>query len=120
MKTAIVVLSDPKNGSEESLGRVFNALATAYDYKNAGKEVSILFQGTGTRWPKVLQEDNHPAHDLFEAVADKIQGISCACAEVFGADTSGYDLIKDNSVPKTTGLPSMVNLQNQGYNVITF
>ncbi len=46
MKTAIIVLSDPKNGSEESLGRVFNALATAYDYKNAGKEVSILFQGT--------------------------------------------------------------------------
>ncbi|MBT4897583.1 MAG: hypothetical protein HOI59_04805, partial [Nitrospina sp.] len=46
MKTAIVVLSDPKNESEESLGRVFNALATAYDYKNAGKEVSILFQGT--------------------------------------------------------------------------
>lgn len=27
MKTAIIILSDPKNGSEEALGRVFNALA---------------------------------------------------------------------------------------------
>ena len=31
-KTAIVVLSDP-NGGEEALGRVFNALAAAYDFK---------------------------------------------------------------------------------------
>jgi hypothetical protein len=42
MKAAIVVLSDPKPGSEESLGRVFNALAAAYDFKQKGDEVSIL------------------------------------------------------------------------------
>ena len=29
MKTAIIILSDPKSGSEEALGRVFNALALA-------------------------------------------------------------------------------------------
>jgi hypothetical protein len=120
MKTAIAIMSDPQNGSEESLGRVFNALAAAYDFKNAGKEVSIYFQGAGTRWPEVLQEESHPAHDLFEAVADKIEGISCACADVFGANTSGYDLIKDNSVPKTTGLPSFSKLQDEGFNVLTF
>jgi hypothetical protein len=120
MKTAIIILSDPKNDSEESLGRVFNGLAAAYDYKNAGQEVSILFQGAGTRWPEVLQKENHPAHELFEAVSDKIQGVSCACAEVFEADTTGYDLIKDNSVPKTTGLPSLSKLHEEGYNVLTF
>jgi hypothetical protein len=120
VKTAIIILSDPKGESEESLGRVFNGLAAAYDYKSAGKEVSILFQGAGTRWPEVLQKENHPAHELFEAVADKIQGVSCACADVFGADTTGYDLIKDNKVPKTTGLPSLSNLQDQGFNVLTF
>ena len=65
MKTAIIVLSDPKNGSEESLGRVFNALATAYDFKEAGKDVSILFQGAGTRWPEALQKEDHPAHDSY-------------------------------------------------------
>ncbi len=120
MKNAIIILSDPKNGSEESLGRVFNALATAYDFKNAGKEVEILFQGTGTRWPEVLQQEDHPAHDLFNAVSDRIQGISCACADVFGANTDGYDLIRDNAVPKTTGLPSLSKLQDEGTNVLVF
>ena len=49
MKAAIIVFSDPKSGSDESLGRFFNALATAYDYKKNGDEVTILFQGAGTR-----------------------------------------------------------------------
>lgn len=120
MKTAIIVLSDPKNGSEESLGRVFNALATAYDFKSAGKDVSILFLGTGTRWPETLAQDDHPAHNLFNEVADKVEGISCACADVFGANTSGFDLIRDNAAPKTTGLPSLSKLQDQGFNVLTF
>jgi hypothetical protein len=120
MKTAITILSDPNNGSDESLGRVFNALSAAYDFKTAGKEVSILFQGAGSRWPEVLQTEDHPAHELFKAVEDKIQGISCGCADVFGANTSGYDLIKDNSVPKTTGMASLSNLQDQGFNVLTF
>ena len=120
MKTAIIILSDPKNESEESLGRVFNGLAAAYDFQSAGEEVSILFQGAGTRWPAVLQKEDHPVHELFKAVRDKIQCVSCACADVFGADTSGFDLIKDNKVPKTTGLPSLSKLQGQGYNVLTF
>lgn len=36
MKTAIIVLSDPKSGSEEALGRVFNALAAAHGFENGG------------------------------------------------------------------------------------
>lgn len=47
MKAAITVMSDPKMGSEEALGRVFNALAAAYDFKQQGDEVTVLFQGAG-------------------------------------------------------------------------
>ena len=61
-KTAIVVLSDPKNGGEEALGRLFNGLAAAYDIKQTGGKVSILFQGTGTRWPSLISKADHPAH----------------------------------------------------------
>ena len=50
-KTAIFIFSDPNNG-EEALGRAFNGLAAAYDIKQTGGEVSITFQGTGTRWPR--------------------------------------------------------------------
>ncbi|OJJ15452.1 hypothetical protein BKI52_39240 [marine bacterium AO1-C] len=119
-KTAIVVLSEPKAGSEEALGRVFNALAAAYDFKNAGEDVKILFQGAGTRWPAELQKADHPANNLYKAIEDKIEGISCACADVFGAEPAGLDLIKNNPVPGTSGLPSFVNLQKDGFNVITF
>jgi len=74
MKAAIVVLSDPKSGSEESLGRVFNALAAAYDFKQQGEEVTVRFQGAGTRWIGELSKAEHPAHDLFEAVKDSVAG----------------------------------------------
>lgn len=124
MKAAIVILSDPKAGTEETLGRVFNALASAYDFKQAGEEVSILFQGAGTRWPGELDKSNHPALALYEAVKDKVAGVSCGCADVFGAretvEKSGYDLITENSVPGTSGLPSLRRLMNEGYAVTTF
>ena len=119
-KTAVVILSDPKASSEEALGRVFNALAAAYDFKTAGEAVKILFQGTGTRWPAQLQKEDHPAHALYTAVADTIEGVSSGCTTVFGADPAGLDLITDNPVPGTSGLPSFRNLQRDGYTVITF
>ena len=124
MKTAIIILSDPKSGSEEALGRVFNALAAAYDFKQKGNEVTVLFQGAGTRWLAELSKDDHPAHALFEEVRDTIAGASKACADVFGASeevaASGFDLISENPVPGTAGLPSVQALLTQGHTVLTF
>jgi hypothetical protein len=119
-KTAIVILSDPRNGSEEALGRVFNALAAAYDFKTEGEEVKILFQGTATRWPEQLQKPEHPVHKLFLAVQDKIEGVSKGCSVVFDAAPSGFDLVSENQVPGTAGLPSFVKLKTDGFNVLIF
>src|SRR3954468_17403970 len=83
-KTTIIVLSDP-NGGEESLGRVFNALAAAYDFKQQHRPAQVVFQGTGTRWPGVLAKADHPVHALYSAVVDTVAGASHACATVFGA-----------------------------------
>ncbi|RUT07351.1 hypothetical protein DSM106972_026120 [Dulcicalothrix desertica PCC 7102] len=124
MKVAIVILSDPKAGTEEALGRLFNAFASAYDFKQNGDDVTLLFQGAGTRWIGEVSKLEHPAHDLFEAIKDNVAGVSCGCADVFGATEdvvkSGFDLIKDNAVPGTTGLPSLRNLIAEGYQVLTF
>jgi hypothetical protein len=124
MKTAIVILSDPKSGSEEALGRVFNALAAAYDYQQNEEEVTIQFHGTGSRWVAELSKPDHPANGLFDAVKDNVRGVSCGCADVFGAtegvENAGFDLIKDNPVPDTTGLASLRSLVNDGYTVMTF
>jgi len=44
--------------------------------------------------------------------------VSCGCADVFGASEeaikSGFELIKDNPVPGTTGLPSSRKLIADG------
>ena len=124
MKATIVILSDPKNGSEEALGRVFNGLAAAYDFKQAGDDVSVVFQGTGTRWIGELPKKDHPAQDLFEAVKDQVAGVSCGCADVFGAsedaEKSGLDLIKENPVPGTRGMASLRKYAAEGATIITF
>src|SRR5690242_14260420 len=108
MKSAIVVLSDPAGG-EEALGRLFNALAAAYDLQQRRHAVEILFQGAGTRWTAHLTRPDHPAHTLYAAVADRVAGVSSACADVFGArgdaETNGFALLGDNALPGTSGLP---------------
>ncbi|HKW47073.1 MAG TPA: hypothetical protein VJN70_06495 [Gemmatimonadaceae bacterium] len=120
--TTIIVLSDPANG-EEAFGRVFNALAAAFDIKRRNRPVQIVFQGTGTRWPGVLAKPEHPAHGLYEAVADTVAGASGGCAAVFGASEGlrqqGMPTIVDNPVPGTPGLPSLAEYTAAGP-VLTF
>ena len=124
MKTAIVILSDPKSGSEESLGRLFNGLAAAYDFKQKGDEVSILFQGTGVRWAKQLNNSDHPAHQLYKSIEPHVAGASHACTEFFSTPKevikNGLELIKDNEVPGTAGLPSLQKLIADGYQLLIF
>lgn len=122
-KTAVVVLSDPQGG-DEALGRLFNALAATYDFKQKRQEVQLLFQGAGTRWTAVLTKDDHPAHALYQAVEDRVAGVSAACAVVFGArgdaERLGFPLITGNPVPGTAGLPSLATYAAEGYTILTF
>ena len=124
MKAAILVLSDPGTGSDEALGRIFNALAATYDFKQRGDEVTLLFGGAGTRWAKELIKPDHPVRDLYLAVQDKVAGASSGCSEVFGASEgvreAGLSLLTNNAVPGTSGLPSLGGLVAQGYSVLTF
>ncbi len=110
-KTAIIVMSDPKSGGEDALGRVFNALVLTLSLKEKGREVDLSFQGTGTRWPAELVQPTHPANGLYEAVRDKISGVSGGCADLFGAadgvSALGLDLIRDRALPGTDGLADL-------------
>ncbi|HSI27992.1 MAG: DsrE family protein [Methylophilus sp.] len=123
MKAAIIIFSDP-HGGEEALGRAFNALAAAYDFRQHGTEVAVYFQGAGTRWAGMVSQKDHALHALYTAVSDTIAGVSCGCADVFGAraaaEKNGFELITDNRVPGTSGLPSIAQLSTQGYTIFTF
>lgn len=124
MKAAVIIMSDPKAGTEDALGRLFNGLAAAYDFKHQGDDVTILFQGTGTRWAGEITKKEHPAHQLYKAVEDKVAGVSCGCADVFGASDdavkNGFDLIKDSPLPGTSGVPSLRKLTAEGYSIMVF
>lgn len=122
-KTAVVVMSDP-NGGDEALGRLFNALAAAYDFDQAGDEVRVQFHGAGTRWPELLNAPDHPAYEVYQAVRHTVAGASCGCSDVFGSragvEASGIDLIKDNPLPGTSGVASLRTLVDNGYSILSF
>ncbi len=124
MKTAIIIMSDPKSGSEEALGRVFNALALASESKQKGDEVAVVFNGAGTRWPAELTKLSHPANGLYNSVRDVVQGASCGCADVFGAkggvESCGVPLKKDNALVGTSGLLSLRRYVADGWQTIVF
>jgi hypothetical protein len=124
MKFAILVLSDPKSNSEESTGRLFNALAAAHDLQQRKHSFSIFFLGAGTRWAPLLSREDHPFHELFTSVRGSVAGVSCGCANVFGAreevEASGHTLLTDNPLPGTSGLPSVGALVENGYQILTF
>lgn len=124
MKAAVIIFSDPTHGGEEALGRAFNALAAAYDFKQKQIEVSVYFQGTGTRWVSHLTQVGHPLYALYSTLNDVVVGVSCGCADVFGAreaaEKQGFDLVTDNRVPGTSGLPSIAQLASEGYTVFSF
>lgn len=123
-KTVIVVLADPKPATEEALGRVFNALAMAYDLKERKQPVALVFQGTGTRWIAQLRQKAHPAHALFNAVHDVIDGACGGCADIFGAaeevQEANLPLLRDVKVPGTGGLTSLGRYLEEGSSLISF
>lgn len=123
-KTAIIVYSDPKAGSEEALGRLFNALFLAYELQEKKQEVAVIFQGAGTRWPAALVQPDHPAHELYEAIKGTVAGICGGCADVFGATEdakkTGIKLDYEKAIPGTSGILDVSHYLDHGYSIVTF
>jgi hypothetical protein len=88
-KVAIFVFAD--TGTNEGLGRVVNAMITVKELKEAGDEVQLYFDGTGTRWLQELSKKDHTAHELYESIKDRVSGACLFCATVFGAKDSVQD-----------------------------
>ena len=123
-KVAIVLMSDPKSGSEESLGRALNALALAYECKSAGDEVALVFKGAGTRWPEQLSRLDHPANARYNDVRDTVRGASRACAMKYGAAegvcAAGVELVCDTALPGTPGVLGLRPYLTDGFEVVVF
>lgn len=123
-KTAIVIYSDPKAGSDEALGRLFNGMFVAYELLEKKQDVVLMFQGAGVRWASEIVKPDHPAHALYDAVKDSVLGACGGCADVFGATAavrgSGLPLINEKKIPGTSGIIDLSKYIDDGYRVLTF
>ena len=116
-KVAVFVFAEP--GTKESLGRVVNAMITVKELKNAGDDVRLYFDGTGTEWPKELSEKNHIAHALHESVKDKVAGACLFCATAFGAKNAVQDC-KVKLVDEFEQHVSIKKLLSEGFSIMNF
>ncbi|MEJ2287065.1 MAG: sulfur reduction protein DsrE [Deinococcales bacterium] len=116
-KIAILVLTDAETHGD--LGRAVNALEVAKEFKDAGDQVTILFDGAGTRWIAEFSKPEHKRHALFESLRDVIHGACAFCSAAFGVK----DAVTSAGVALLDAFeqhPSIRSLVNDGYQVITF
>lgn len=116
-KVAIVVLADTE--THESLGRVVNALEFAKELTEHDDDVKIIFDGAGTKWIPELEDEEHKAHPLYQAVKPAIAGACRFCAKAFGAfkEIKGTDI---SLLDEYDQHPSLRNYIIDGYQVVTF
>jgi hypothetical protein len=116
-KAAIVVLADTE--TKKGLGRVANALTSAKEFKEEDHDVTVIFDGAGTKWVGELSDQEHKYNKHFESVKDEVEGACAYCARAFGVkeevQESGVDLMGEFE-----GHPSLAKLVSEGYQVITF
>lgn len=116
-KAAVLLLADTETHAD--MGRAANALMTVDEFKEAGDEVVLLFDGAGTRWAAELMKPDHLLSGAFEKVQDKVAGACHYCAGAFGVreqlEAKGVPLLRDHK-----GHPSVRGFVDAGYQVITF
>ncbi len=117
LKIALMVMSDTETHADRA--RVANALTTAYEFKEAGEEVDLIFTGAGTKWVAELSDPDHRLHRAFGKVKDEVAGACKACATAFGVreevEASGIPLLTEYK-----GHQSLRQRLIQGYQVVTF
>ncbi len=116
-KVAIVVLADTETLGE--LGRIVNALEAVKEFKDAGDDVRLIFDGAGTKWIGALAGTDHHYADLFAAVKDTVSGACAYCADAFQVS----EAVRESGVGflgEYDDHPSFRKLVSEGYQVITF
>ena len=116
-KAAVILFAD--TDTPEAMGRMANALTTVKEFKEAGDDAILVFDGAATRWVPELAEPGHKYHRLLEDVRDRVQGACVYCARAYGVkdaiEAAGIPLLDDYK-----GHPSVRDLMAEGRQVVTF
>ncbi len=116
-KVCIVVLAEMDEHSDRA--RVVNALETAKEFKEAGDEVDLIFDGGGVTSAVALASPEHRYHRLYATVQDKVSGVCAFCARAFNV----YEQAQTLNIPLLDEYekhPSLRSRVVNGYQIITF
>ncbi len=116
-KVAVVIFADIEGHADTA--RAVNALETVKEFKEAGDEARLIFDGAGTRWIGEFARPDLFSHRLYESVKDRIAGACAFCAEAFRAK----DAIQAEGIPLLDEIerhPSLRKQVSEGFEVITF
>jgi hypothetical protein len=116
-KVAFVVLADTE--TREGLGRTVNAMIGTKEFKDAGDEVRLIFDGAATKWVGELAKPDHRYHELFEEVRDRVAGACGYCAQAYGAE---QDVHREEIalLDEYEHHPSLRRLVADGFQILTF
>ena len=98
-----------------------HVLLNALDFSDKDYEIKLVIEGSATKLIPELDQKNHPMHNLYKKVKEKVLlvGVCKACAGKMGtlqaAQAQGLRILDDMA-----GHPSMENFIEQGYKIITF
>ncbi len=116
-KAAVVVFSELDSDHGDK-ARVVNALVIAREFKEAGDEVKVLFDGGGVTAAAALAQPEHPLHRLYQNIAENVDGACAYCAKAFGVkeqlEEAGVPLVSDYKQH-----PSFRALVVEGFEVFT-
>lgn len=116
-KVAIVLLAGTDTPGDT--GRMVNALTTAREMGEAGDDVTVVFDGAGTRWIAELAGTDHKYSRLFEETRSAVAGACAYCSRAYGVrdevEAAGVPLLREYA-----DHPSLRRLIADGYQVITF
>lgn len=116
-KAAVVVFAELDGHSNSA--RVVNAMETTQEFKEAGDEVELIFDGGGVAAAVAIAEPQHSLHRLYSQVEDKVSGVCRFCARAFGV----YEQAEALGIPFLSEYkqhPSLRSRVVEGYEVITF
>ncbi|GGK42614.1 hypothetical protein GCM10008955_40460 [Deinococcus malanensis] len=115
LKVAIVIFEDVRRDS----ARVYRALGTAEELTEAGDEVTVVFDGSGTDSLAAIIDPASRLHPLFERLRPQVRGACKYCARSHGVldviEQAGIPLLSEHK--QHASLPALLR---EGYTVLTF
>ncbi len=117
VKAAILVLAGTDTAAD--MGRVVNALEATREFRDAGDDVKLIFDGAATQWIPELTDEEHDYHHLYADLEDEIVVVCDYCTNAYGVS----DAVNEAGLERADefeGHPSIRSLVAEGYEVITF